>query len=104
MFIPSSWERAAVVVGAMIAVTLLSPLALSFFHPEVFGFIAPLLTFEVVSENILMLAIGAGVTAYAASVINDLRVEAFEARQLNHYPLKSRISAAGSRVVYLAEH
>jgi serine/threonine protein kinase len=104
MFVPNTWRRAAAVVGAMIATTILTPLALRVLHPEVFRFAAPLLTFEVVSENVLMLAIGAGVTVYATSVINDLRVEAFEARQLNQYRLKDRIGAGGMGVVYLAEH
>src|SRR5206468_769424 len=67
-------------------------------------FAAPLLTLEVVSENVLMLAIGSGVTAYAAHIIYSLRVEAFEARQLNQYRLKERIGAGSMGVVYLAEH
>jgi serine/threonine-protein kinase len=104
MFIPNAWRRAAAVVGAMIATTVISPLALRVLHPEVYRFAAPLLTFEVVSENVLMLAIGAGVTVYAARVVNDLRVEAFEARQLNQYRLKGCIGAGGMGVVYLAEH
>jgi hypothetical protein len=104
MFIPNTWRRAAAVVGVMLAVTLLSPLALKILHPEVYRFAAPLLTFEIVSENILMLAIGAGVTVYSTYVINSLRVEVFEARQLNQYRLKSRIGAGGMGVVYLAEH
>src|SRR5262249_27559724 len=61
MFIPNTWRRAAVVVAAMIATTVVSPMALRVLHPEVYRFAAPLLTFEIVSENILMLAIGAGV-------------------------------------------
>jgi hypothetical protein len=104
MFIPNTWRRAAAVVGVMVAATLLSPLALRIFHPEVFGFAAPLLTFEIVSENILMLAIGAGVTVYATYIINALRVEAFQARQLNQYRVKGQIGAGGMGVVYLAEH
>ena len=104
MFIPNTWRRAAAVVGVMVAATLLSPLALRLLHPEVFRFVAPLLTFEIVSENILMLAIGAGVTVYATHIVNSLRVEVFEARQLNQYRLKGRIGAGGMGVVYLAEH
>jgi serine/threonine-protein kinase len=104
MFIPNTWRRAAAVVSVMLAATVLSPLALRILHPEVFRFAAPLLTFETVSENILMLAIGAGVTVYATHIINTLRVQAFEARQLNQYRLKGRIGAGGMGVVYLAEH
>ena len=104
MFIPNTWQRAAVVVSLMLAVTLFSPLALRVLHPAVFQFAAPLLTFEIVSENVLMLAIGAGVTVYATYIINSLRIEVFEARQLNQYQLKGRIGAGGMGVVYLAEH
>jgi serine/threonine-protein kinase len=104
MFIPNTWRRSAVVVGTMTAATVLSPLVLKILHPEVFRFAAPLLTFEIVSENILMLAIGSGVTIYATHIINSLRVEAFEARQLNQYRVKGQIGAGGMGVVYLAEH
>ena len=61
----------------MVVATLLSPLALRVLHPEVFRFAAPLLSFEIVSENVLMLAIGAGVTVYSTYIINSLRVESF---------------------------
>jgi serine/threonine-protein kinase len=104
MFIPNTWRRAAVVVSAMVAATVASPVALKLLHPEVFRFAAPLLTFEIVSENVLMLAIGAGVTVYSSHIINALRVEAFEARELNQYRLKGTIGAGGMGVVYLAEH
>jgi serine/threonine-protein kinase len=92
------------VIGAMLAATLLSPMALRVLHPSVYQFAAPLLTFEVVSENVLMLAIGAGVTIYATRIINSLRTEVYEARQLNQYQLKGRIGAGGMGVVHLAEH
>lgn len=104
MFIPNTWRRAAAVVSGMLIVTAVSPLALRLFHPEVYRFAAPLLTFEILSENLLMLMIAAGVTVYATNIINVLRVEAFEARQLNQYRLKGRIGAGGMGVVYLAEH
>ena len=104
MFIPNTWRRAAAVVSVMLAATLLSPLVLRILHPDVFRFAAPLLTFEIVSENVLMLAIGAAVTVYATYIINALRVEAFEARQVNQYRVKRQIGAGGMGVVYLAEH
>jgi serine/threonine-protein kinase len=104
MFIPNTWRRAAAVVAVMVAATLLGPLALKILHPQVYQFAAPMLSFEVVSENILMLAIGAGVTIYATHIINALRVESFEARQLNQYRVKDQIGAGGMGVVYLAEH
>lgn len=104
MFIPNTWRRAAAVVSGMVAATVLSPLALRVFHPEVYRFAAPLFTFEIVSENVLMLLIGAGVTIYASHIISALRIEVFEARQLNQYRLKGRIGGGGMGVVYLAEH
>jgi serine/threonine-protein kinase len=104
MFIPNTWRRASAVVGAMFAATVLSPLVLRLLHAEVFQIVAPLLTVEIVSENVLMLAIGACVTVYAAHVIYTLRVQAFEARQLNQYRLKHRIGAGGMGLVYLSEH
>jgi serine/threonine-protein kinase len=104
MFIPNTWRRAAAVVGAMFTATILTPFALRILHPAIYRFAAPLLTFENVSENILMLAIGAGVTVYATHIIYSLRVEAFEARQLNQYRLKDRIGEGGMGVVFLGEH
>src|SRR5262249_25402869 len=86
-------RRGAALRGAMGGATIVSALALRALHPEVYVLAAPLLTFEIVSENVLMLAIGAGVTIYATYIINALRVEAFEARQLNQYQLKGLIGA-----------
>ena len=48
--------------------------------------------------------VAAGLSVYGTHVINTLRTEAFEARQLNQYRLGRRIGTGGMGEVYLAEH
>jgi serine/threonine-protein kinase len=102
MFIPNTWRRAAIIEGVM----CLSPLAVIgfvwFTNPEFAAALAANPMFLV--DMVIMLGIALLCCVYGTHVINSLRVEAFEARQLGQYRLVRRIGAGGMGEVHLAEH
>jgi serine/threonine-protein kinase len=104
MLIPNHWRRAAVVVGTIALMPPAVGLWLRLRHYELAGVVAQIVTFEQISDNALILLIGFGTAVYGSSIINTLRVEAFEARRLGQYQLRERIGAGGMGEVYLAEH
>lgn len=55
-------------------------------------------------SNILYLVCGASLAIYSAYLLNGLRTELHEARQLSQYRLLKKLDAGGMGEVYLAEH
>jgi serine/threonine-protein kinase len=100
MFIPNTWRRAAVVIGDMALAPLLLTTAMMLGYPAV----ARVISLADIVQHVLTLVIAAIAAVFGTHLINALRREAFEARQLGQYRLIERLGAGGMGEVYLAEH
>jgi len=103
-FIPNHWRRAAAVIVPIALTPALVMTLLRIAHPELRPVAMRIVSFEQISDNVLILGLGALTSILGTHIINTLRNEAFEARQLGQYRLGERIGAGGMGEVYLAEH
>lgn len=104
MFIPNRWQRAA----RMVALYAAAPAAVVFIArltvPDVNLLMQRLASAEQITENLLILIIGSTCTVFGTDVINRLRAEVFEAKQIGQYRIGSPIGHGGMGRVYRAEH
>src|SRR5262249_50363660 len=83
MFIPNTWRRAACVIGAMALATDLLVVGLVLAYPGV----ARAMTVTDFIHHVLVTLVAAVAAVFGTHLINALRREAFEARQLGQYRL-----------------
>jgi hypothetical protein len=100
MFIPNAWRRAGLVIGALALAPILLTAGMMLVYPHV----ARVLTVAGILQQLLVLFVAAAAAVVGTHVINKLRRDVFEAKQLGQYRLLKPLGAGAMGQVYLAEH
>jgi eukaryotic-like serine/threonine-protein kinase len=98
-FIPNTWKRCALVVGAM----ALTPLALTFTTCYGCATMGPY-TGSTLFDTTVTLSLASAIAVFGSYKISSLEQQAYQARKLGQYQLHRRLGAGGMGEVFLGEH